>query len=85
MQGVYRANEIDAIAAYCAALNRCYLIPFEFCPPSGTLNLRLGASRNNQRIGINWASDYELGAIAQLGERSAGSRKVVGSSPTSST
>ncbi len=32
------------------------------------------------------ASDYELpGAIAQLGERLAGSQKVAGSSPASST
>jgi hypothetical protein len=32
------------------------------------------------------AGDFDFdGAIAQLGERAAGSRKVVGSSPTSST
>src|SRR4051812_44636529 len=49
------------------------------------LHLRLNPPRNGQRACINLASEYRLGAIAQLGERSAGSRKVVGSSPTSST
>ena len=46
--------------------------------------LRLAEARNGQRASVNFARDYRLGAIAQLGERSAGSRKVVGSSPTSS-
>ena len=36
-------------------------------------------------MSIHWAADFELGAIAQLGERRAGSAKAVGSSPTSST
>ncbi len=31
------------------------------------------------------ATDFELGAIAQLGERLTGSQEVVGSSPTGST
>ena len=50
-----------------------------------TLHLRLDPPRNGQRGAINWASDYELGAVAQLAERSAGSRKVGGSNPPSST
>jgi len=48
------------------------------------IHLRLGPTRNNQRLGVKMAAAYELGAIAQLGERSAGSRKVEGSSPSSS-
>jgi hypothetical protein len=42
--------------------------------------------------GVNWAKDFEFdatlgprGAIAQLGERLAGSQKVAGSSPAGST
>jgi hypothetical protein len=81
----YAAEEIDAIAAYCEELDRCYLLPIDLAAGRSAFYLRLAPSKNNQRIGINWASDHELGAIAQLGERSAGSRKVVGSSPTSST
>jgi prevent-host-death family protein len=50
------------------------------------LHLRIGPPLNGQMAQLNWAVDYRLsGAIAQLGERSDGIRKVVGSSPTSST
>src|SRR5688572_3748175 len=49
------------------------------------VHLRVAAARNFQRACINLAENYRLGAIAQLGERSAGSRKVGGSSPPSST
>ena len=54
----------------------------------GTCN----TSKNNQAEGINWAKDFEfaarlraLGAVAQLGERPAGSREVTGSIPVGST
>ena len=83
---VYGAHEIDAVAAYCAELDRCYLIPIDLVAERRTLSLRLRPPLNGQRAALHWAADYELpGAIAQLEERSAGSRKVVGSSPTSST
>ena len=82
----YGADEIDAVAAYCARLERCYLLPIELVQDMRTISLHLNPPRNWQRAALHWAADYELpGAIAQLGERSAGSRKVVGSSPTSST
>jgi hypothetical protein len=48
-------------------------------------HLRLAPARNNQQIGVTMADDYRLGAVAQLGERLAGSQKVRGSSPLSST
>jgi hypothetical protein len=81
----YTPDEVDAIVGYCAALDRSYLLPISIAAGRRVFSLRLQPSKNNQRVGINWACDHELGAIAQLGERSAGSRKVVGSSPTSST
>ena len=81
----YTAEEVDAIAVYCADLDACYLIPIDLVAARACIHLRLAPSKNNQKLSIHWASDYELGAIAQLGERSAGSRKVVGSIPTSST
>jgi hypothetical protein len=32
--------------------------------------LRLAPAKNNQRVGLKWASEYaDIGAIAQLGER----------------
>src|SRR4051794_39165523 len=40
---------------------------------------------NNRASGVNWPWKYEPGAVAQLGERLAGSQKVRGSSPLSST
>jgi PD-(D/E)XK nuclease superfamily protein len=48
LRRLYSADEIDAFAAYCAELRRCYF----FRSPT----------RNNQRLGINWAEQYEFGA-----------------------
>jgi PD-(D/E)XK endonuclease len=81
----YTRDEIDAIAAYCAETDRCYYLEASLVEGRKAINLRLSPTRNNQAAGVNWAADYELGAIAQLGERSAGSRKVGGSNPPSST
>jgi hypothetical protein len=79
---LYTAEEIDAYAAYCAELDRCFFLPFERFPGKGTIQLRLTPSRNNQRLRINWADEFDFtatlaqsqGAVAQLGERAAGSR-----------
>ncbi len=81
----YTAEEIDAIAAYSPDTDACYYVPVAKIVGHRVLHLRIRPARNNQVDRVNFASDYELGAIAQLGERPAGSREVVGSSPTSST
>jgi hypothetical protein len=81
----YDEDEVDAVAIYCAALDKCYLIPIAEIAGQTYIHLRISPSRNNQKIGLRWADDYELGAIAQLGERLAGSQKAAGSSPASST
>jgi PD-(D/E)XK endonuclease len=81
----YTAGEIDGIAAYCAELNRCLFLPIDEFERRTFAHVRLGPARNGQVIGVKMADDYPLGAVAQLGERSAGSRKVRGSSPLSST
>ena len=78
----YTPDEIDAFAAYCAALDRCYYLPVDSFPHRRAIQLRLAPTRNNQRQRINWARDFEfgrldwdaVGAVAQLGERAAGSR-----------
>ena len=80
----YGSDEIDAIASYCPQLGRCYLLPVELFENRRLLHLRLDPTKNGQLASLHFASDYELGAIAQLGERLAGSQKVVGSSPTGS-
>jgi PD-(D/E)XK endonuclease len=82
----YTSSEVDAIAAYCEDLDRCFLIPIDVVGSSRQFTLRLEPTRNGQKACLNWAADYELsGAIAQLGERLHGMQEVVGSSPTSST
>jgi PD-(D/E)XK nuclease superfamily protein len=87
----YTGDEVDVIAAYCAELDRSFLLPLEVFEHRFAVWLRLTPTRNNQRRGVNWANEFEfaaklmqLGAIAQLGERLAGSQKVGGSSPPGS-
>ena len=81
----YTSDEIDAIAAYCPANERCYYVPVERVDGRRVLHLRLEPARNHQVDRVNYALGYELGAIAQLGERVAGSHEVGGSSPPGST
>jgi prevent-host-death family protein len=85
VRSVYSADEIDAVAVYCEELNQCYLLPIDLVDGMRGLHLRLAPPRNGQRASLNWAADYELGAIAQLGERLRGTQEVAGSSPASST
>ena len=86
VRSTYSADEVDAIAAYCGDLDRCYLLPIDLVAGHYVIHLRLAPAKNAQRAAINWAAEYEFpGAIAQLGERSAGSRKGGGSSPPGST
>ena len=85
-------DEIDAVAAYSPEFDRCFLLTMEEFETRTYVQLRLAPSRNNQRARINWADAYDfavtlqrLGAVAQLGERRAGSAKARGSSPLGST
>ena len=80
----YCAAEIDGIAAYCRELDRCFFLPIDEFERRTFAHLRLAPARNGQLIGVKMAVDYPLGAVAQLGERLAGSQKVRGSSPLSS-
>jgi PD-(D/E)XK endonuclease len=68
-------------AAYCADVGKCYFLPIAEFANRIAIQLRLAPSRNNQNLRINWAADYEFaaklgdrGAVAQLGERLAGSQ-----------
>jgi hypothetical protein len=76
----YTQDEVDGFAVHCLEIGVSYFLPAE---ASGRreARLRLGPTRNNQARGIRWAADYEfaakmraLGAVAQLGERLAGSQ-----------
>ena len=56
----YARREVDAIAAYCAELDHCYLLPAEVFAGRAQVHLRLARARNNQMERIHWASSFEL-------------------------
>jgi hypothetical protein len=84
VRSTYTAEEIDGIGVYCEELDRCYYLPIELVAGRAAFHLRLAPTANRQEASIHWAANHTFGAIAQLGERSAGSRKVGGSNPPSS-
>ena len=82
----YSEDEIDLLAVYCAALDRCYLLPSALVAGRRAIYLRLSPPLNGQRACINSAEDFLLpGAVAQLEEHQSGTLGVRGSSPLSST
>lgn len=58
----YTPAEIDAIAAYSPDLRKCFYVPIETVAGRADLQLRLTPTRNNQRVGINWADDFDFEA-----------------------
>jgi PD-(D/E)XK endonuclease len=58
----YSASEVDAIGAYSRDLDRCFFIPLADMPGRSLVQLRLHACRNNQRLGVNWADDFDFAA-----------------------
>ena len=81
----YSAEEIDLIAVFCPEPRSYYLLPIEQFEGQSQVHLRLAPARNRQRAALHFASQYELGAVAQLAERLAGSEEARGSNPLSST
>ena len=80
----YTAREIDGFAVYSDERQACYWLPIEEFAGQSYVHLRVAPARNGQRLLVKFAADYPFGAVAQLGERLAGSQKVRGSSPLSS-
>ena len=87
----YSNDEVDAIVGYCPELRRSFYVPIEEFSGQGGVHLRLSPARNNQRLGVRLADDFDLdtmlirlGAVAQLGERRRGTAEARGSSPLSS-
>lgn len=80
----YSAEEVDAIGAYCAEIDSCFLIPIEVVADHWMVQLRLAPARNGQRAALHFADEYRLGAVAQLAERVDGIDEAEGSSPSSS-
>jgi hypothetical protein len=79
---LYTPEEIDAFAIYCMEIERCFFVPMTYAEGMQEIRLRLSPAKNNQRRGIHWADDFDFaatlrtqqGAVAQLGERLAGSQ-----------
>lgn len=65
VNSTYDASQIDAVGVYCGDLRRCYLVPVEMVARKQILHLRVSPPGNNQRAAINYAADYDLGAVAQ--------------------
>jgi hypothetical protein len=62
LKRVYTSAEVDAIAAYCDELDRCFLIPIDRVDGRSHIQLRLRPARNNQHHGINWPDEFEFAA-----------------------
>jgi hypothetical protein len=84
-------GDFDAFAAYSLDLDRCYFLPLEQFLGMKAIQLRIGPTLNNQKLGIRWAEAYEFGAtlgrsgaVAQLGEHLSGTQEAAGSSPAGS-
>jgi hypothetical protein len=58
----YSSDEIDALAAYCPDLERCFLVPIARIDGRPTVHLRVAPTRNNQIRGVNRAEDFEFAA-----------------------
>ncbi len=60
MRRSYTSDEVDAIAAFCPELDRCFLLPLARFSGRAEIQLRLVPARNNQERGVNWADDFRL-------------------------
>jgi PD-(D/E)XK endonuclease len=60
LRTTYSDDEIDAVAAYSEATDRCYLLPIADIADRSAISLCLTPTRNNQAQGVRWAEDYEL-------------------------
>ncbi|MDX6408543.1 MAG: hypothetical protein QOE13_1614 [Gaiellaceae bacterium] len=58
----YSSNEIDALAAYCPDLDRCFLVPISRIDGRPTVHLRVVPARNNQTRRVNHADDFDFAA-----------------------
>src|SRR3954454_9740515 len=58
----YSSDEIDALAAYCPELDRCFLVPIARVDGRPSVHLRIRPARNNQRLLVNRAEDFDFAA-----------------------
>jgi hypothetical protein len=61
---VYRRHyrgDADLFIAYCPQNDRVYAVPVDEATVTD-IRLRIDPPANNQRLGVRWATDYELPA-----------------------
>jgi hypothetical protein len=61
----YTGEEVDVMAVYCHDVQQCYLLLLDHFDGRTHFQLRLAPSRNNQRLRINWASEFEFEATLE--------------------
>jgi PD-(D/E)XK nuclease superfamily protein len=54
-------GDADLFIAYCPQNDRVYAVPVDEAART-QINLRLDPPANNQKVGVRWATDYELPA-----------------------
>jgi PD-(D/E)XK endonuclease len=62
---VHGGDEVDVIAVYCHDVDQCYLLQLDHFDGRKQFDLRLAPSRNNQRLRVNWASEFEFEATLE--------------------
>ena len=77
------AGEIDAFAVFCPQTDTVYLVPIDSVPPKRGAALRVDAPRNNQRRGIRFARDYEIGRVSAVVAQPQASRSTSGATAPS--
>jgi PD-(D/E)XK nuclease superfamily protein len=58
----YSSDEVDALAAYCPDLDRCFLVPISEIDGRQRVHLRFVPARNNQTRRVNRADDFDFAA-----------------------
>ena len=56
-------TEVDVFGVYSPELSEVFIVPVEDVA-TRACHLRLEPARNNQTVGVRWATDYRIGAEA---------------------
>jgi len=64
-------GDVEYFAVYCRDTSAVYLVPIADLPVIREGALRVAPSRNNQRRGVRFAADYEIGRVAIGGLRAS--------------
>jgi hypothetical protein len=68
-------GQIDYFAVFCPETRQSYLVPIADVTTRYSAVLRIDPPRNNQRIGVRFAADYEIGpATEEPGARAGACR-----------